>query len=384
MMKLYLSFLFFLVLLSTKADGQRCLSDTMHTVISKPTKELETRNPLLQLPVVVHLVLPQSVIIEDQQVYNQINALNRDFRRHNSNLNTLPLTLQALAADTKIEFCLANIDPDGIPGIGITRTTTSIENIGIYNSLFSANDGGKSPWPSHQYLNIWVCEMPEDILGYASSPKEAGDATDGVVINYRYFGTLGAHAPFQMGRTLVHELGHYFGLAHPWGTFHDECEEDDGISDTFPQSGPHNECPPREYKMCDDANPSYSNYMDYTPDCCLAMFTKQQAAIMRQNIYEYRAQLLQNPAICHELQDDIPISLYPNPATSLCVISWPEEEKIEHIEFYDFAGKKISQTSLHQQSSQIEICLDPFPKGLLLLRLVTDDNKYYIHRLYHH
>ena len=125
---------------------------------------------------------------------------------------------------------MATIDPNGAATNGITRTSTSVSAFGTNDEMKFNSSGGKDAWPASDYLNMWVCDISGGILGYAQFPG-GNPATDGVVMDYQYFGTIGtATAPFDLGRTTTHEVGHWLNLRHIWGD--GNCNADDFVSDT--------------------------------------------------------------------------------------------------------------------------------------------------------
>jgi hypothetical protein len=172
---------------------------------------------LTTIPVVVHVVYNNDTEnISHDQVTSQIEALNRDYRGSNSDIGNVPDVWKSLAQDPMIEFALATTDPDGNATDGITRTKTDQISFRQDDSVKSAARGGVDPWPSDKYLNIWVCTLSGGLLGYAQFPGMPPD-TDGVVILNTAFGTTGSvTAPFNMGRTTVHEVGHWLDLKHIW------------------------------------------------------------------------------------------------------------------------------------------------------------------------
>lgn len=231
-------------------------------------------NGIITIPVVVHVVYRNSTQnISNAQIQSQITVLNDDFRRTNGDANTN----WSQAADSEIEFCLASVDPNGNPTNGITRTSTTVNGFGTNDAVKSTNSGGKNPWPTADYLNIWVCNIGGGILGYAQFPG-GNPATDGVVNDYRYFGTTGtATAPFDLGRTMTHEVGHYLNLRHIWGD--GNCNADDFVPDTPRSDAPNYGCA-STHVSCSSLD-MVQNYMDYSDDGCMNLFTSGQKSRMR-------------------------------------------------------------------------------------------------------
>jgi len=237
-----------------------------------------SRSGHITIPVVVHVVYKKSSEnISDAQVISQIDVLNEDFRRLNVDSSNTPAIFQGVAADAGVAFCLATVDPDGNPTTGITRTNTrkkffSYNNDGI---KFSSS-GGKDAWPRGQYLNIWVGNLSNNLLGYAQFPGGPAN-TDGVVVLYRAFGRVGnVSSPFDEGRTATHEVGHWLNLRHIWGD--GPCGIDDLVADTPESDNPNYGCS-WGHVSCGSTD-MVQNYMDYSDDDCMNLFTTGQSGRM--------------------------------------------------------------------------------------------------------
>lgn len=284
---------------------------------------LKLADGVYTIPVVVHVVYNTAAQnIDDTRIYTQINVLNADYRRLNADTTETPGPFQAVAADVELEFCLASLDPDGNPTTGIIRTytDTTIWDLSFSENVKSTALGGDDAWPASTYLNIWVCNLEDGILGYAVSPG-APPEVDGIVVDYKNFGLADiSSAPYHMGRTTTHEVGHWLGLTHVWGDDGGSCAGDDGMDDTPLQAGPTYGCP--DFPLTDDCtleSPGvmYPNYMDYTDDLCMNLFTQDQKDRMRNVMATYRASLLTSTAGCNEIGplpgDVAELSIYPVP-----------------------------------------------------------------------
>jgi hypothetical protein len=259
------------------------------------------------IPVVVHVVynhLKPEQNISDAQIYSQIESLNRDFRRLNSDTVNTPLIFRDLGADTGIEFRLAQRDPEGYPTTGITRTPTLVDGFKMDdNHVKYDNRGGKNIWSRDKYLNFWVCNIEENILGYAQYPG-GFSATDGIVVNYRNFGTLGSVAfPFNQGRTVTHEVGHWLNLIHIWGD-KDNCEATDFVTDTPNQETNYYQCPSFPQSSCGSFD-MFMNYMDYTDDRCMNIFTHGQKNRMHATLNGFRAPIRNSDALTPPIVRDV-------------------------------------------------------------------------------
>ncbi len=235
---------------------------------------------LVTISVVVHVVYKTDAEnISDAQVKSQIDVLNRDYRGTNPDRSKVPDVWKGLAADPNLEFQLASKDPKGKPTNGITRTQTTRDSFGTGDTVKTKAGGGAPAWPADQYLNVWVCNLGGGLLGYAQFP--GGPAkTDGVVILYTAFGTNGAAAaPFDLGRTATHEVGHWLNLRHIWGDKTD-CSGSDEVSDTPKAQMPNYGKPSFPHVSCDNgpSGDMFMNYMDYVDDAAMFLFTQGQAA----------------------------------------------------------------------------------------------------------
>jgi hypothetical protein len=239
-------------------------------------------NEIITIPVVVHVLYHTTAQnISTSQILSQLKVLNEDFRRMNADATNTPDAFKSVAADAKVMFCLAQINPAGRPASGIVRKFTTKEYFSVDDAMKFSAAGGDDAWDNKKYLNIWVCNIQNNVLGYASNPGSQADK-DGVVIQFDAFGNTGTLRPsFNKGRTATHEIAHWMGLKHIWG---DNNCGDDGIGDTPQQSGYNNNCPsfPHMSSCSPDANGDmFMNFMDYTSDACMNIFTEGQKTKMR-------------------------------------------------------------------------------------------------------
>jgi hypothetical protein len=242
------------------------------------------RTGITVIPVVVHVVYNGAAQnISQAQIQSQIDVLNRDFRKTNADVSSTPAVFQPLAADARVEFELATTDPSGSSTNGITRTSTTVSGFSDDNKVKSASTGGADAWPRDKYLNLWVCRLSGGLLGYAQFPGGPAD-TDGVVIRDTAFGTTGtATAPFHLGRTATHEIGHWLNLRHIWGDDGTGCSGDDFVADTPNAAGANTGVPTFPHITCGNApnGDLFMNYMDYTDDAGMFMFTTGQVTRMQ-------------------------------------------------------------------------------------------------------
>jgi Pregnancy-associated plasma protein-A len=225
----------------------------------------------LEVPVVVNILYNKpSENISDKQVASQIEILNKDFSGTNKDVNSTDTYNEVKAGDIKIKFVLKQT----------IRQFTDVTSFSTNNAMKHSNRGGIDATDPATTLNMWVCTMSGGILGYAQFPG-GNKATDGVVILNTAFGEKGTtEAPYNLGRTATHEIGHYFNLRHIWG---DRQCGNDYIDDTPLHDTYNFGCPPAGHRSLCAGTPveMTMNYMDYTDDPCMYMFTKGQALRMQ-------------------------------------------------------------------------------------------------------
>ncbi|GHC68439.1 zinc metalloprotease [Streptomyces cinnamoneus] len=241
--------------------------------------ERAARTGVTCVPVVVHVVYQAGAQnIGNAQIASQINVLNQDFRKRNADVVQVPAVWKPLAADARVEFRLASVDPTGQPTTGITRTQTQVTAFPADDSVKFTAQGGHDAWPADRYLNVWVCQLGDSLLGYAQFPGGPA-ATDGVVILHSAFGTSGtATPPFHLGRTATHEVGHWLNLFHIWGDDGTGCSGSDFVADTPNQGGPNFGEPAFPHVSCGNGpnGDMFMNYMDYVDDAAMFLFTQGQ------------------------------------------------------------------------------------------------------------
>jgi len=246
-----------------------------------------------RVPVVVHVIHKGEAVgsganITDAQIVSQIKVLNDDYARLNADAVNTPAEFQSVAAGINLEFVMAKQDPNGLATTGIVRVKGTKNQWSMSdNSALKA----LSYWPAEDYLNIWVTDLSSTLLGYAQFPVSSGlngledqednRLTDGVVIDYLTFGTKDAGSfpltpNYDKGRTTTHEMGHFFGLRHIWGDDNGACGGvGDYVGDTPDQGDETDGCPSNPKTSCSVHN-MFQNYMDYTYDACMNLFTQGQ------------------------------------------------------------------------------------------------------------
>lgn len=343
---------------------------------------------VVTIPVVVHVVYnTPSQNISEAQIRAQIRVLNEDYRLKNP--DSLPIThpFWPLSADAEYEFCLATTDPNGNPTNGITRTSTTTTG---YDVDVNGDDvkfnmtGGHDNWNPNLYLNIWVCNLVNGVLGYSAFPNELSfdPDLDGVVIGYKYFGLGGTTiAPLNHGRTVTHEVGHWLGLYHP-------CEvgcENDFVSDTPPCEELNYGCPSfphRPNNTCggNSNGEMYMNYMDYVDDACMNTFTYGQTVRMRNQLNTYRSSIATaNKCISTASIDDeqkIKFNIYPNPANDVVEVYFGNEQNFKHplITISDAMGRIVLSKEINTVNS-IQIDIHTLSNGAYQISISDQDHQ---------
>jgi pregnancy-associated plasma protein-A len=270
-------------LLESDAGFRGRQTDLEHATAQRMMTGVRARTGITTIPVVVHVVFNKAdENISVTQIRSQIAALNRDYRATNPDRAKVPSVWSGLVADVRVQFALATKDPKGKPTNGITRTKTTRTSFSDDDAVKFTARGGMNAWPTTKYLNIWVCTLAGGLLGYAQFPG-GPQRTDGVVILNTAFGTTGsAKAPFNLGRSATHEVGHWLNLRHIWGDTED-CSGSDFVADTPNAAGPNFGKPKFPSISCGNgpSGDMFVNYMDYVDDDAMMMFTTQQAVRMQ-------------------------------------------------------------------------------------------------------
>ncbi len=242
-------------------------------------------NVTLYVPVVVHVVHTNPNIVTDAQIASQIAVLNKDYGKTNTELSNSNVYLAgyslANVANCKIQFVLKQT----------IRVQTATTSFGTNDAVKKSTQGGSSPVNASTWLNMWVCDLGSGLLGYAQFPG-GSTATDGVVLDYQGFGTTSTgyslYAAYNLGRSATHEIGHWFNLRHIWG---DRRCGNDYVDDTPLHDGANYGCPGITERSKCSGKPyeQWMNYMDYTDDSCMYMFSSGQKVRMDATIDAARA-----------------------------------------------------------------------------------------------
>ena len=362
-------------------------------ITASKAKSTASTAEVITIPVVVHVIHNGDLVganenISDAQVLSQIAVLNQDYRRM---LGTPGYNTNAAGADVEVEFCLAQVDPDGIPTTGIDRV-----NLGVSSWSESQIENNLKPntsWDPTKYFNIWVCNFGGDldgVLGYAQFPSQSGLAglnnnegsasTDGVIIGYQYFGSKNIYPqgnydyPYDEGRTTTHEVGHALGLLHIWGNSwsNNSCSYSDYCNDTPASNGPNGSC--TQHYSCTSYD-MIENYMDYTNDACMNVFTQNQKdRIMAVMNNSPRRSSLKTSTVCaltagredFELLNGI--NLYPNPAQDVLNIAVANNELPDSYTIYNSLGQTMVNTKV-ANTANLTVNTSAYSNGIYFVKV---------------
>jgi len=260
--------------LRTDPERARRLEDLERNTATFQDSRMSRFAGKLYVPVVVNVVLPDANIVTQAQIQSQLDVLNRDYGKTNSELSNTSVYLAGYSwnnvANCQIEFYVQDWNND-------VNRRSGAGSFGTNDAVKKTSQGGLDPESPSTKLNLWVCDLSSGLLGYAQFP--GGNAlTDGVVIDYQGFGTTASYAlysAYNKGRSATHEIGHWFNLRHIWGDTH--CGND-YVDDTPLHPAANYGCPAVNLQSSCKKRPlmQWMNYMDYTDDACMYMFTSGQ------------------------------------------------------------------------------------------------------------
>lgn len=351
---------------------------------------------IYRIPVVVHVIHSNASgtvggtnngNISDEQVASQIQVLNEDYRRQ---VGTPGENTTALSADAGIEFSLATRDPNGNATSGITRHYYDQKSsFDVYTDDLTLSN--IAYWPSNRYLNIWVTTLDNNFLGFGQFPTAAdtiqglptsqNERIDGLMVDHKFFGRQTGTATSSLygyGRTVTHEIGHWLGLIHTWGDG-DGCAED-YVYDTPPTKGSNQTTQCRTtYSTCVNnvrTRDLTEDYMDYSPDRCMNLFTVGQVARMRAvlQLSPRRVQLI-NSVVALPEAERLTINVYPNPAASDPTVDVQlKGSQSFTVVLYDMAGRVVRQYAYaNSPSTRVTLTTTGLSTGMYIVRVKTDN-----------
>jgi len=369
----------------------------------------DQRSDPLEVNVVVHIIWNDEVEnLADSIINNQIVVLNKDFNKLNADTNQLRSLFKPVAGNANIHFTLASI---------VRVHTTQLFSVDILGTNLLTEvkhdaDGGSDAWDPDQYINIWVCKIQPitlfgleigQVFGFSFPPNnlpnwpaDSGSPNadeDGLVIDFSVFGANNPNTVIipgttdvlaVKGRTPVHEMGHYFGLRHIWGDGGllgpNDCAQSDGIDDTpFANAQSNFDCD-KTKNTCTQVEPFYSadvpdlieNYMDYSSEECMDMFTQGQVDLMRSILLGPRATLLGDPSAVQDINNHSAMSIFPNPACDQLTVTINQSMSSNvDIRIVDMNGRIVSEKNegLMSGKNQIEFNLGNLQSGIYLIQI---------------
>ena len=360
-------------------DVRYCAAVSPEIIRPIAANEYAQSRDIITISVIFHVVWKEEEEnISEEQILSQMEVLNDDFRALNDQSN-VSFGFQDDIADTEIEFCIAKRLPNGMATSGIIRTQTEEDIIGLKQVLYTSSPAVDS----EHYLNVWVADLGGGLNGMASFPGTEVPEKDGIVIDPNYVGTEGLAEdaqPYHLGRTLTHEIGHYLNLIHVFGpTTSGICASDDGVEDTPNSENTYlGNCPTGIEFSCESSD-MWMNFMYFTDDACMSMFSNGQKTRMLATLENERIGL-------QDIEGCLPVStsdlaesafvfqIYPNPSNDFCKIENLDFPQIPFdVSLYSSEGKRIFQQKSVRES--LLLSLQNYSTGLYFISIKIGDEE---------
>ncbi|MBF9142577.1 M43 family zinc metalloprotease [Hymenobacter properus] len=320
---------------------------------------------IVTIPVVVHVVYNTAAEnIKDEQIQSQIDVLNEDFQKNNAERNNT-YQYSNLSVATPVQFVLAQV----------IRKATKTRSWSTNDAVKSSKRGGDDALDASKYLNLWSCNLGNGLLGYAQFPGGA-PATDGVVILYSAFGSRAKFpggtytTTYDLGRTATHEVGHWMNLRHIWGDDSGACTGSDQVLDTPNQGAENYGCPAVGKASCNNGGDMYMNYMDYTDDRCMFMFSQGQSDRMTAifNTGGARSSFAAASGALRQTATSPALSFFPNPGREAVSLTLPAgaDAAAYSVRVYDMRGYEMRQA---RYSGTGELNVAALPKGIYYISI---------------
>lgn len=343
------------------------------------TENYASSRDIITISVIFHIVWKEEEEnISEEQILSQMEVLSADFRALNDQSN-VSFGFQDDIADTEIEFCLATRLPNGTETSGIIRTQTEESIVGLKQVLYTTSPAVDS----EHYLNVWVADMGGGLNGMASFPGSASPEKDGIVIDPNYVGTEGLAedaVPYHLGRTLTHEIGHYLNLIHVFGpTTSGTCASDDGVEDTPNAENTYLGLCPSGIEFSCESSDMWMNFMNFTDDECMSMFSEGQKMRMLATLEGERIGLQNGqgclPVSTFDLEDiGFNFQIYPNPTTDFCVIeNLISTQTPFDVSLYSAKGKMIFKQESVRES--LHLSFENYLTGLYFISIKTEEEE---------
>ncbi len=389
MLRLLISLLTFLFVFGNVYSQQRICGNELIILDKMSNKKSEIRDSIkyhfilqnlannrskITIPVVVHVLwFDQSENISDEIIIGQLEILNQAFNGTNTDLNNVPREFKSVIGSINIRFCLASVTPENLPTNGIVRRRTTISEIGLSENLYDTDADGSDAWDSDKYLNIWIANTGNFISGFGTYPNQTPPKKTGVVIHPTYFG-INNHPKFGLGRTLVHEVGHFLGLNHLWGDDSD-CTTDDGVDDTPLQLKSYKGCPMYPQSGCSNSE-MFMNYMDYVDDGCMYFFSKGQIGRMLATLNKFRTGLVKSNIQCFDNSPEFKsIKLYPNPSYNGIYTIESNKPITENIYILNQLGQQIHPKIQGEDNNKLIFDISKYPHGVYFVKIGSEGFK---------